>query len=170
MTNIYYSPKRSRKYVRKFDYYEAQERYRSGESGPALAKEYGVSVSRIYQVITPGERDRVQAYQDSIYKGGANCIRCGAPTNLAARKLGAKLCIPCARDKRIAAHANKTVRDYSLWCNGCKRWLPDDAFGLYNDARSYRRGRHYDCRKCVARARRKRRHRAFAEGRARTLK
>lgn len=161
--NIHYSPKRNRKYVRRFDHYEAQERFRNGESALKLAQEYGVSPSRIYQVASPTHRANHLAYQESL-KCKGKCARCGKPTNYIAQRLGAKLCIRCSADDRIT-----TVLPNSIRCGQCKQWLPDDAFGLSKSAKSHHRGRNHDCKKCVARARRERRHRAFAEGRARTL-
>lgn len=160
--NVYYSPKRNRKYVRKFDYYEAQERWRKGEPASKLAEEYGVSVSRIYQVASPKGKAAFEAYQESLKKA-AKCVNCGKAKSYVSTRLGHLRCQRCASDDHIV-----TVRPSELKCGRCQQWLPDDVFGLSKRARLRRRGRWHNCRECEARDRRERRHRAVAEGRART--
>lgn len=162
--NVYYSPKRKRKYIRKFDHYEAQERWRKGELVSKLAKEYGVTVERIYQVVSPKHKAWHEAYRERLKHTG-QCGRCGKATNYFAQRFGSKLCVRCAADDRIT-----TVRPDELRCGRCKSWLPDGSFGLYRAAPAYRRGRHHNCRSCEAKMRRERRHRAKAEGRATTLR
>lgn len=161
--NTYYSQKRNRKYVRSFDYFEAQVRFARGEPASKLASDYGVSVSRIYQVASPAYRKSHNAYQESLKTKG-RCNRCKKPTNQVSQRLGAKLCNRCAADDRIT-----TVRPKELSCGHCKRWLPDEEFGIYKTAPAHRRGRYIRCRECVAKKRRDQRHRAFKEGRARNL-
>lgn len=160
---VYYSPKRKRKYIRKFDYYEAQERYRNGETAPTLAREYGVTPERIYQVVSPTYKETREAYEE-LLKHRGRCTRCGAPKNHRAQLLGHILCKRCSADDQVT-----TVRPDTLKCGRCKLWLPDDAFSRSKNAKPHRRGRFARCKRCVAEVRRDARHRAFAEGRARTL-
>lgn len=168
--NIFYSPKRNRAYVRKFDYYEAQERYRAGESIRDLAAEFGVTYMAVRLVVIPEVRARYKEYQSTVYKGKAKCLNCGAPTNLLARKVyGSTRCIKCARKERVTEHIANTVRPDELWCSPCEAWHPDEEFGLYKSAKPYRRGRSNYCRKVNAKQKRDRR-KAIADRRAETLK
>jgi hypothetical protein len=47
---------------RRFDHDEARRRYAAGESQPALAREYGVSVQSVFRVVTPN-RQRVLEHE-----------------------------------------------------------------------------------------------------------
>ena len=166
---LHYSEKRNRVYKRRFDYDEARRRYQNGETAVALAEEYGVTDRAIYRVVIPGEIERMNAYQNS-FKGKGTCENCGAPTHgLSQRYKGTRYCRDCSTARRTAEHVAKTVRDSELWCTKCRAWHPDNAFGIYKKAPHYRRDRHTVCKAEVARQRTGRRHRAFAEGRTRSL-
>lgn len=131
----------TRQYVRKFDYDEARVRHAAGETQGALAREYGVSRSRINQVVNPrvGEAAAARANAYRWY-----CPDCGAET----RKKDAR-CNPCA-----ALALSTTSREDTLRCCKCGEWKPDEEFYRAVKKNVYaRRGRRNHCKACDIRAR-----------------
>lgn len=131
-------------YTRKFDHDEALRRYAAGESGPMLARLYGVSVSAIYFQVSPKAQASHARAAEKIRASG-RCDDCGGPMNgLSRRTSGSTRCRPCAN--RLAA---TSVRETELQCSTCRQWKPDSEF--WNDAaksNQVRRGKHKQCKVC----------------------
>jgi hypothetical protein len=125
---------RGRVYTRKFDYEEARRRHAAGETISALAREYGASQARVRQVVNP-EAGRLADERAAAYRWP--CVDCGKP-----KRSSRERCVECA-----AIVAATTVRDNELWCNSCRRWLPDDMFHRASQLTA-RRGRRRRCKPC----------------------
>lgn len=148
MTLEYVSPRRpGRVYRRTFDHEQARRRWLAGESQSALAREYGVSQSRISQVVSDVHSATIRYYQEHVKLAG-RCQRCGAPTNRAAQYQGSRHCRDCAY-KLLAT----SVRDDALRCFKCGQWKNDDDFPRSSAKTARRRGRHTACRACNTKAR-----------------
>lgn len=143
---------------RAFDHEGAVRRHGEGESIAALAVEYGVSKSAIYQAIErvdPERHERALAYhrtwQSSRFR--RPCIRgCG---RLAWHQAGREgVCIRCRNAERTT-----TVGEHVLLCTRCGEWKPDEAFPMGGHRKIGRRGRHSTCRGCQAEVKREYRER-----------
>lgn len=140
--------KNGRIYPRKFDHDEARERYAAGESSSALAREYGVTQTAVWTVVSA----KGAKWRDSErLKGAGRCRRCGDPTNAQSvythpRSKG--LCTSCANDDQATS-----VRADELQCSVCRAWKPDEAFPHNHSERFRRRTRHGTCRRCLTAAR-----------------
>lgn len=135
-----------RVYVRRFDYEEAQSRYDAGESLSALAAEYGVTYTAVWQVVTPAGRHLAKRSADNVRArtvGQGICDDCGGPMSAASRRHGSTRCMPCAARARAT-----TVRAGELRCNRCREWKIDENFPMNRSKRGARRGRHQQCRAC----------------------
>lgn len=137
-----------RVYQRKFDHDEARRRYANGESVRRLAERYGVSTTRIYQIVNPAAGERA-AEQSSRWMANGTCRDCGGRASRHSVNETHR-CRACA-DK-----ANRiTVRDTELQCVTCREWKPDETFPFaHNRNTQARRHRHRACRACCTIARR----------------
>lgn len=146
-----------RVYIRKFDYDEARARFASGESIRTLANEYGVSWSRVQQVVVPEAGDRAARRAREHNSNGA-CVDCGARIWRCGNSVR---CRDCA-----GLLLATSVRPDSLQCRTCREWKPDDDFPHNRAATHARRGRHETCRPCLTIAKRDWRHRNAEKQRA----
>lgn len=97
---------RRRLYPRKFDWLEARARYAAGESGTALAKEYGVNKAAVYKVLKMPESavakatdaDKQRLAELLIPKGYDACPRCERP-----KTRESALCRDCFNETRLDA-------------------------------------------------------------------
>lgn len=138
----------ARGYQRRFDHDEARRRYAAGESVAALAREYGVTESAVYLVVSAKQAASARALHER-YRTADRCERCGAVKSLFSRYTsGSRLCRSCAMDDRATS-----VREGELRCSSCGEWKPDDDFPRNRSARLRRRGRHNQCRSCQTNAR-----------------
>jgi hypothetical protein len=135
----------SRIYQRAFNYDEARARHRAGETCAQLAAEYGVSSTRVWQVINP-EGGRRAAEASEAWSRSGKCPDCGGPMRRNGRS---QRCRPCYLLLRAT-----TVRPTELQCSTCREWKPDDAFPFNRRESFTRRGRHGQCRTCQTIARR----------------
>lgn len=137
------SGKRNRVYVRKFDHEDARRRFAAGESARSLAAEFGVSGSRIYQVVNPEHGERT-ARSSAEWMRNGRCERCGEPCSRYFRR-----CRTCAGVARATS-----VRDDELQCYSCQEWKPDTAFPKGGPRSAHRRDRHKQCTACQTEAKR----------------
>lgn len=148
MTVVSLSGKRNRVYVRRFDYEDARRRFGAGESALALAAEYGVSNSRIYQVVNPEHGARTARLSAEWMRNG-KCDRCGERCSAYSRH-----CTACSAIARTTS-----VRDGELQCSTCHEWKPDAAFPKGGPRCAHRRHRHKHCTACQTKAKREYRRR-----------
>jgi hypothetical protein len=135
-------------HVRKFDHTEARRRYRAGESGPALAREYGVTPQAIYFAVSARVRAAQSASQWKRLR--SVCSDCGQPCSFNRYIQERPRCRACFV---IAQTTN--VRDDALRCGTCREWKWDTAFPYSRAKRcEHRRGRHAQCRECCTKLRR----------------
>ncbi len=147
--------KNTRAYPRRFDHEECRRlREETGWSGARLARHFGVSTSRVYQVIDPRSQERVTRQRAEHIRGMRRpCLGgCGRLVwmHMAGRS---GYCVTCSARRRT-----KGVRPTTLLCSTCDRWLPDEDFHRRSDAIN-RRHRTNDCRTCSTAHRRRRRDR-----------
>lgn len=154
---------RNRLYVRRFDHFEAHQRWLAGERVADLATEYSVTPAALYRAfgaLTPEGRDRQNAYQRSWRT--TVCEQCGGPAmRLVTNKKphnpdGRVLCQRCrgiTRRGRFRYRPDGTleaVRCNRVDCvNEGGRWQPPDRFPggpRYRDVRP--QGIHGACRAC----------------------
>ena len=134
-----------RTYYRKFDHDVARLRYAMGVNMSQLAREYGVSRTRIKQIVHQ-EAGRKAQERAAAYRWP--CLDCGKGIK---HKNGR--CLQCSTKRRATS-----VREDELQCTTCQQWKPDDAFPRNRQATA-RRGRHSQCQACNTIARRDYRHR-----------
>ncbi|MFL5864688.1 MAG: hypothetical protein ACJ780_28660 [Solirubrobacteraceae bacterium] len=165
--------KNGRVYQRKFDWDEARARHEAGESYPALARAYGVSVNAMMRACDPRHKQRIDARRDDYQSNGV-CDVCGKTgiTSAAHRRQtnpaadGRVLCAAC---RSLAKRTRFRYDDQGvlvaiccsiLDCAHGERWQPPENFpgGVrYRDVRP--KGIHNLCRDCNTRTRRKYRRR-----------
>lgn len=141
-----------RVYTRKFDWDEAIRRREAGETYPAIAKAFGVSVAAVRMAVNPAERERM-ARTSSAWVRGARCPDCGTQTTRN-RKGEDNRCTQCATRLRATS-----VREEELQCTRCQEWKPDEDFPMNRSETPLRRYRHGLCRACSTIARREYRQR-----------
>lgn len=138
MSLVTVSTKRKRVYTRQFDHEEAIARRKAGESVIKLAREYGVSETAIRRVLNPDLRKRMNELSlKSIMSG--TCVDCGKQ---GISRHGDR-CVPCAQ-----IHRTTSVREDTLRCDRCQRWLSDESFGSAPGRFPHRRNRRRRCRQC----------------------
>ncbi len=130
-----------------FDHDEARERYASGESGPRLAEAFGVSTTRIYQVVN-AEYGARAAKRAAEWQRHGVCPDCGGPST----RHGVNLNLRCRACHY--KHASTTVMPHSLKCVVCHVFKLDEDFP-FNRFEKHRRDRHTVCRACQAAVRQK---------------
>jgi hypothetical protein len=143
---------RSRQYTRKFDYDEARRRHAAGETIMMLAREYGVSWTRVQQVVNPEAGRRAEERSKARR---FHCVDCGKSKTSSWPR-----CVECA-----ALARSTTVRETELRCSSCGRWLPDEAFHKASRFKA-RRGRRRRCKTCEHADRRDYRRRHLEKTRA----
>jgi helix-turn-helix resolvase-like protein len=149
---------------RKFDHDEAIRRYANGETGVALAEEYGVSTAAVYRVVNP----EIRAYmdKDAVERNRRKREPCrGGCGRLVWRhgrvgRARSGYCPTCNGIQRA-----ESVRPTTLRCSHCREWKRDDAFPRRATANA-RRGRSHECRVCQTITRRERRQRNAEADRA----
>ena len=100
----------------------------------------GVSLQSVRMACDDEARGRqYRTLSDRAYWRTGACVDCGTPVN---RFRPGSRCRDCN-----AKNMTFTVRDDTLLCTRCGRWLPDDAFP-HNKTAKERRGRHSLCRPC----------------------
>lgn len=158
---------------RKFDHDEAKRRYANGETASGLAREYGVTVTAVWCVVS--ERGKtVQLRSRAVFyaRNHVPCETCGNQTLglIAGKKVGNPdgriLCRRCRSDEmrerlRFNEHGTLvSVRCVTSDCANGERWQPPGNFTRGKRHREVREGGiHSQCRACQTRARRERRHR-----------
>lgn len=149
-----------RVYVRRFDHEEAAKRYAAGERVVDLAAEYGVSITAIYRVVTPGAKAR-DVESARRWRTGT-CEECGGPAMriISSKKEhnpdGRCLCQACrGRASRegvrldAAGHV-AAIQCQLLDCANGERWQPPENFGRGARYRDLREGGfHKNCRSCA---------------------
>ena len=166
MSLVNFVPEKNRACVRRFDHEEALRRYEAGERVADLAAEYGVSISAVYRVLTPGAKAR-EVVRNREWRTG-NCDVCGGP---AMRLIGSKLlsnpdgcclCVRCradARRERLLFNEHGTlisVRCTNEECANGERWQPPKNFTRGIRHREVREGGiHGLCRSCQTAAKRR---------------
>lgn len=133
----------ARVYTRRFDWGDAKRRYEAGETAKALAADYGVSETAIYNAANPEKYARALAITRQWQRTGV-CPECGGRMS----RKNASLCYSCRNRARATS-----VREHELCCFSCKQWQPDSAFPN-NKGEQARRGKHGYCRKCCTLAKR----------------
>lgn len=124
--------------------------YATGEYTQAfLAQHFGVSSSRIGQVINPELGLRV-AQRHLEWQRNGTCTICGA---ICSRRYEHGVYVSRCRACFIE-NATSTVRPDTLKCGTCQRWLPDAAFSHSKNTSRLRRGRRQRCTQCDTAARR----------------
>lgn len=148
-TPLIHVGKNGRVYHRKFDHDEAKKRYEAGESVAGMAREFGVHVSAVWQVVSPRIVESQRRLHERLRAAG-ECERCGGWKNGLTQTA---LCHKCAMADRVTS-----VRPTTLRCGTCREWKSD---GEFAGARTNpaRRDRHDQCRPCSTKARREYRQR-----------
>jgi hypothetical protein len=125
---------------RRFDHDEARRLYASGMSGPKLAVQFGVSQTAIYRVVNPAVAKHMADYTTQRLRG--ECSVCGQPCSFNFYQQATPRCAAC-----YATAMATSVRSDTLQCTTCKEWKPDSEFPGARQ-KTYRRGRHRQCRAC----------------------
>lgn len=168
--SLTYVGKNGRVYQRRFDHDEARLRYQDGESVAAMAREFGVTESAIWQVVSESTRRCSQrATAAYLARNRVPCDNCGKPGVLLphiggkkGRGDGRALCHRCRSDEKIErlrfdleTAELVAVRCVSLDCANGERWQPPENFTNGTRFRWLREGGiHSHCRACQTRARR----------------
>lgn len=130
---------------RRFDHDECRALYATGEwTQKALAEKYGVSPSRVCQIVNPKVANRIRAYQDA--RQSSVCSECGRPCSWNRYQQERPRCRTCSF-KALAK-----VRDGQAYCPSCLTWKVLADFS--RDASRPGRGVCGECRSCSTERRR----------------
>lgn len=125
---------------RSFDWDEARRLRMAGWTYTSIGEHLGVSLQSVRMACDDGarERQRQRMHENDYWRTGS-CIDCGAPVT---KYRPGSRCRSCDTKNKAT-----TVRDDTLLCTRCDRWLPDADFPQKSTSPS-RRGRHHLCRSC----------------------
>jgi hypothetical protein len=151
-------------YVRRFDHDEARRRRDAGESGAALAREYGVTPAAIYQATHDAQQKAHMTAYGAAWRT-TTCEDCGGPamkltgSKAHSSKDGAIVCLKCrsVRRRKTLRFSNGVlvaVRCSSRDCATGERWQTPDNFSRGTRFKDVRPGGiHKTCRACQTKAR-----------------
>jgi hypothetical protein len=134
---------------RKFDHDEAQRRWHAGESLSTLAREFDVSETAVWFVVSPRGRARKAELQERAKAPTGTCWACGGPQNKISARRG-HACAACANKMKVKAIGDR------VYCPVCDLWLVRDEFRPTKKRPA--RGVAAMCRSCETAARRRYRH------------